>query len=427
MATNQIDLQTGIWNASPYDPDAPAILFCADWAPVRSLREPILERPGSLYGPGVREELATAALRVVNVETTLLADPDAFSPVPKEGPAFGSPAEAVQDLREAGFDLALLANNHSSDFGPEGLTETRRVLEEAGLMVCGVGNTQEDAYRGRTFQLGSTPVAIVNFQEGEEGPCTNRNPGLAGWDLERACAEIERLRKAGRRVIAVPHADKEFLPVPAPYAQTAYRRLVDAGACAVISHHPHVPRGWESYKGAPILYSQGNFLFWSGQPGLFRRLGYMVRFHFTENGTCAFRLIPYHIRPGGLELLDERQRHWFLSQLEKVSGEALAPASTRAFWNAAIDAIPRKAWLRDATGMEFTFRKMQEGDPLGIARLRTRLVSPSHFHFMVDGISRVLEGSHGTSPAELMDILSIWDQPSEAFPLTAADDSPENR
>ena len=417
MSPATVNLQTGIGNAPAYDPDAPALLFCADWAPVRAFRDPLLENPGSLYGAGIRRELASATFRIVNVETTLLADPDAFSPVPKEGPAFASPAEAVQDLREAGFDLALLANNHTSDFGPDGLVETRRVLEDAGLAVCGVGTSQKDAYRGTSFHIGSTSVAIVNFQEGEEGTCTERNPGLAGWDLDRVCAEIEQLEKAGHRVIAVPHADKEYLPVPAPYAQAAYRRLVDAGACAVISHHPHVPRGWEFSKGVPILYSQGNFLFWSGQPGLFRRLGYMVRLHFTESGACAFRLIPYQIRPEGLELLDQQQRHWFLSHLSRVSGDALAPASTRSFWNAAIDAIPREAWLRDATGMEFTFKKMQEGDPLGIARLRTRLVSPSHFHFMIDGISRVLDGAHGTSPAERMEILSLWDQASEAFPL----------
>ncbi len=412
MIPATVDWNTGAWNEPPAGADAPSILFCADWAPVRALEQPIVERPGSLYSAGVRAELERSDLRVVNVETTLLRNPEARRPIVKEGPPFGSPARAVEDLLSAEFDVGLLANNHTGDYGPEGIRETRTVLEEAGLRTTGTGTDQEDAYEALVLEVGGHSVALVNFHEGEEGAHTERNPALAGWDLPRVYAEVARQKAAGRTVIAVPHADREFFPVPAPYGHAAYRGLVEAGADAVIGHHPHVPRGVEIHKGAPVIYSQGNFLFWSGQRGLFRRLGFMVRLYLRER-SVGFRLLPYRIRPDGLVLLEGRERQWLLEQLQSVSGEALRPDSVRAYWRAAMDAFSREEWLRDATGMEFTFKQMQAGEPLGIARLRTRLCCPAHYNFMTEGITRVLEGTHGDSPPELVERVRRWTGPDE--------------
>ncbi|MCC5807717.1 MAG: CapA family protein [Opitutales bacterium] len=413
MTSPLIDWSDGAWSQNGRDEDAPSILFCADWAPTRALEKPIVERPGSLYGKAVRAELERSVLRIVNVETTLQRNPGVLRPVVKEGPPFGSPARAVEDLLSAGFDVGLLANNHTGDFGPEGIVETRALLEEAGLRTTGTGTDQDDAYEALVVTVGGRSVAIVNFHEGEEGAHTGRNPALAGWDLERVRAEVAKQKTAGRLVIAVPHADREFFPVPAPYGHAAYRSLIDAGADAVIGHHPHVPRGIEIYRDAPIIYSQGNFLFWSGQPGLFRRLGYMVRLYVGTDGVAGFRLLPYRIRPDGLVLLEGRERQWLFAQLAAVSGEALQPDSVRAYWRAAMDTFSRDEWLRDATGMEFTFLQMQAGEPLGIARLRTRLCCPAHYHFMTEGITRVIDGTHGNSPPELVDRVRQWTGPSE--------------
>ncbi len=418
MTEKLIDWAEGIWKVHPETENTPSILFCADWAPVRALEPGVVNSPGSLYSEAIRAELRRSTLRVVNVETTLQRKTGVLQPEIKEGPSFGAPAATVKDLLSAGFDVALLANNHMGDFGAAGIFETREILEEAGLQTCGTGSSQEDAYEARVLEIGDHSVALVNFHEGEEGEHTERNPALAGWDLARVGREIARQKAAGRLVIALPHSDREFFPVPAPYGHRAYRGLVDAGADAVIGHHPHVPRGVEIYKGAPIIYSQGNFVFWSGQPGLMRRLGYMVRLYLLPHGELAFRLLPYRIEPKGLRLLEATERQWLFSQLESVSGDALAPESVQAYWHAAMDASSEDEWLSDATGMEYTFKCMRERHPQGIARLRTRLCCPAHYHFMKEGITRVLEGKHGTSPPELIEKFRLWTGSAEG-PISA--------
>ena len=59
----------------------------------------------------------------------------------------------------------------------------------------------------------------------------------------------------------LPHDGIEYVDVPLPETIARYRDFIDYGADGVIGTHPHCPQGWESYKGKPIFYSLGNFLF----------------------------------------------------------------------------------------------------------------------------------------------------------------------
>jgi poly-gamma-glutamate synthesis protein (capsule biosynthesis protein) len=218
-------------------------------------------------------------------------------------------------------------------------------------------------------------------------------------------------------VIVVPRADKEFLPVPAPYIQEPSRSLIDAGASAVIAHHPHVPRGVELYEGCPVFYSQGNFLFWQDHPGLFRKLGFLVKVSVFPEGNLHYRMIPYRIAEEGLQAMNRAQEAWFFRELKSVSGEALSHAGVRRWWNAAIDAISEHSWYSSCTGMDYGFGLIQKRNPIGLARLHTRLSSPSHTEFMIAGINRILSGEYGTSdPADVAKVKQWTEAEGSIFP-----------
>lgn len=403
-----IDWQNGTWTRDHHAVARAALLLCGDWAPVRAYGEILSEKPGELYTPETRAHFDEVDFRALNVEAVLHPEPGTLSPVYKEGPPLEGPADAVKDLKALGIDLAFLANNHIHDFGPIGVRSTRSLIETAGVRTCGTGSSQDDAYKGVAVDIRGTTVAFVNFQEGEEGFYTERAPEVAGWNLDRVCASIREHRKMGRVVIAVPHADREFLPWPAPYIQVAYRNLVKAGAAAVVAHHPHVPRGIEIFKGSPIFYSLGNFAFWQDHEGIFRKLGYMVKLRLSREGIVGWQLVPYRITENRIESLATGTREKFLRRLQSVSGETLAPEAVLAGWNAAIDAISIDSWYGDCTGMDYGMKRMKEHDPVGLARLRTRLSSPSHYTFMVDGITRILDGKHGSSSPELVEMVRLW-------------------
>lgn len=399
---------------------APRLLFTGDWAPVRRFRDLLAEYPGQLYDGEVVRCFAEADARVVNVEAVLAGETERklLEPVYKEGPNLIGPDTAVKDLLALPADVGLLANNHAYDFGPEGLAATVRVLKESEIHTCGHGRNQDEAYQPCVLKIQDTEVALINFQEGEEGPHTYRAPELAGWDLGRVCRSIREQRQAGRRVIAVPHADREFLPLPAPYIQRAYRTLVEAGASAVIGHHPHVPRGVEVWQGCPIVYSLGNFAFWQEHPGLFRKLGLLAELALGDEGSPGLRLFPFRIEAGCIRALRPGEAEWLAEQLGAVSGPGLHPDRVKAHWEAAIDSLPLESWYEDCTGMAYGMQLMEQQDPAGLARLRTRLSSPAHTEFMTAGINRILSGQHGRSDPALRERVRLWTELANAGPFT---------
>jgi hypothetical protein len=182
-----------------------------------------------------------------------------------------------------------------------------------------------------------------------------------------------------------------------------------------------VPRGIELYAGAPICYSQGNFLFSHEHAGLFRRLGYMVELVVSRQGPPGLRLVPYYLNASGIHLLTTEQKEWFMNQLLSVSGNNLAPERVRAWWEAAIDAISIDDWYQSCTGMDYGMNLMRKGDPVGLARLRTRLSAPAHYEFMIAGIDRILSGQHGTSDPQMLETVHLWTEALEdAFPVFAS-------
>lgn len=389
------------------------LLFTGDWAPVRHFENILSQQPGRLYHPALAGVFANADYRIVNVEAVLSHQPESLTPVYKEGPNLAGPAAAVADLQRLGTDLALLANNHSYDFGTEGLHSTARILDKAGIPSTGWAKGQADAYHGKVVAFPTTEVAFVNFQEGEEGPFTDRAPEIAGWDLARVTDSIRQHSRQGRTVIAIPHGGREYLPCPAPYIQQTYRQLVEAGAAAVIAHHPHVPRGMEVYRGAPILYSLGNFAFWQDHPGLFRKLGLLAEVALGPSGQIGLRLLPYRITESAIRPLHSSEFAPFQTELAALSGPHLAPDKVKAQWNAAIDAIPLEEWYLDCTGMDYGMQLMKQQDPVGLARLRTRLSSPAHFRFITDGINRILAGRHGQSAPHRLQRHQLWTEATD--------------
>ena len=108
-----------------------------------------------------------------------------------------------------------------------------------------------------TFRFGAETIVkdTANFQE----TIPNRQ------DMERIAAEIREAKKMADIVLVSIHAHQPRLPgpsnIPAEFLETFARRCIDEGADAILGHGPHELRGIEVYKGKPIFYSLGNFIF----------------------------------------------------------------------------------------------------------------------------------------------------------------------
>jgi poly-gamma-glutamate synthesis protein (capsule biosynthesis protein) len=182
---------------------------------------------------------------------------------------FRSPPELVAPaLARAGFDMVSLANNHSLDYGIEGLRDTLQALEQAGVRHAGAGENLAAARRPAFLEAAGKRIAVLAYSLTfpEESWASDTQPGTAFGHEHHVRADVAAARKKADIVLVSFHWGQEGSSDPRPYQRQLGRAAIDAGAAAVVGHHPHVLQGIEHYKDGVILYSLGNFVFGSYSP-----------------------------------------------------------------------------------------------------------------------------------------------------------------
>lgn len=217
---------------------------------------------GRVLGPELEAIVREADFSVCNFEAPVHSDGTAVS---KSGPHHSQRRETVAGLRDQGFDLVLLANNHIMDFGANGLDATLAALDEAGLRHIGAGLDRETAHSTEVAEINGLRIGLINFAEAQYGvldECVDDNtPGYAWVNDITVPDRVRALRRDCDFVIALCHAGLENYSVPQKYWRRKYRQLCDLGVDVVIGSHPHVPQGVERYGESLIFYSLGNLYF----------------------------------------------------------------------------------------------------------------------------------------------------------------------
>ena len=183
---------------------------------------------------------------------------------------FRLPPERVRIFQELGLDLVTLANNHALDFGMDALLDTCDTLDQAGIYHVGAGRNLEEACKpviitekGESIGfLGASrviPVGSWNASASKPGMLTTYDPKIL-------VDEIKKLREQCDYLVVYVHWGIERSERPEDYQRSLGKQYIDAGADVVIGSHPHVLQGVEYYKGKPIVYSLGNFIFGSSIP-----------------------------------------------------------------------------------------------------------------------------------------------------------------
>jgi poly-gamma-glutamate synthesis protein (capsule biosynthesis protein) len=211
-----------------------------------------------------RAYLTGADVTVGNLETPLSRRGRA---VPGKTFTFRGSPSVARGLSVAGFDLVGQGNNHARDFGALALKDTITNLDRAGIAHAGAGLNRSAAFKPAIIERNGAKIAYLSYSQ--IGPAsfaaTSRGPGTA---YTTGLAGV-------RRQIAAAHKDADYVivsfhwGVERSYKPTSTqvrfgRMAIDAGADAVLSHHPHVIQGVEYYKGRIIAYSLGNFVFSPG-------------------------------------------------------------------------------------------------------------------------------------------------------------------
>ncbi|MEP6756800.1 MAG: CapA family protein, partial [Chthonomonadales bacterium] len=166
-------------------------------------------------------------------------------------------------LKDAGFKIVCLANNHSLDYDRPALVETIAALERNGIPFAGAGRTKADAHRAVILNVKGLKVAFLAYLGLFPAILPEREgkPSVAMAEATAIRRDIAAVRSQVDFVIVSLHAGVERKRHHSSRQENIAHTMVDAGADMVIGHHPHVVQDFETYKGKPIFYSLGNFVF----------------------------------------------------------------------------------------------------------------------------------------------------------------------
>jgi poly-gamma-glutamate synthesis protein (capsule biosynthesis protein) len=243
-----------------------------DAGPARSLNH---EGWDHVFGP-IAGVLRSADVAMVNLETPISGDPLA-----RTAPLlFDAPPAMLHALAAAGVDVVSTANNHAYDQRRVGVEATWKHLAEAGLRGVGSGVSEAAAWEPLIIEKNGMRIGFLSFTRWLNGARNPAEPdtsphvayvpyrGKVNGSWETPEAAVELVRAAARRcdaLIVAIHWGIEYMHTPNPEDRKLARALLEAGATAIIGHHPHVLQPIEPYRTTSgrdtlIAFSLGNLI-----------------------------------------------------------------------------------------------------------------------------------------------------------------------
>ncbi|WP_432199953.1 CapA family protein [Erythrobacter sp. W53] len=285
-----------------------------------------LDRDLDALFTAMKPYIATSDLASINLES-VVSEEQPGTPSPKKF-VFYSPPELTNALRRAGIDHVALGNNHTADYGDEGVNTTIDALDAAGVAWSGAGMNIDEAERASRLKVNGKKLGIYSFV-GWRGTWTpnqtaSETKAGAAWGPRKRVERVTtRERRAGYTPIMHFHGNAEYGDRSSELSVPRFRAAIEQSAPVVIGHHPHVTHGLEIYRGGLIAHSLGNFLFDQDRPQT--QVSYALKVWLERGKFLRAEAIPLNIldyRPvpaiGGMREASLRRLHWLSAEMGTV-------------------------------------------------------------------------------------------------------------
>ena len=294
---------------------------------------------GDLFPKTVKEipSIPECDFCVANLECAIINNGKAIS---KDGPSLCVAENKIEILKKLGVNLVGLANNHSMDFGKDGIENTIKILKENNIAFAGC-NLGDNSF---IKDLNNIKVGFYFVSEHQY------NIGVNTFDESRCLNEIKELKSKSDFVIVLFHGGKEYYKYPTPLQQLNCHKFIDSGADYVVCQHSHCVGCEETYKGAEIIYGQGNFIFpYSEKEGF--KTGVILQLEIDENLVCKTTLLPtVHYDPEIIRYASDKEAQKILTEFDRCTKD-LAEKTANVLYDKMIEEC----------GLDFLYRLFNKG------------------------------------------------------------------
>ncbi|MBO2463495.1 CapA family protein [Actinomadura violacea] len=281
----------------------------------------------------LRPLIDTADIGICHMETPLATRSGPF-----EGyPAFNSPPQIVDAIRDLGYDTCSTASNHTLDQGDAGVRRTLGALDAASVKHTGSARGPAEAERADLLDVRGVKVAQLSYTYGTNGvPIPSNRPWLvnSGLDAPAILHAAARARAGGAAIVIVSlHWGEEYQHAPTGEQRALARRLLASpDVDLIIGDHVHVVQPFEQINGKWVAYGMGNQIANPIANSEDTHEGLVARFRLTRDAAGRWRaaasFVPTLVEPGPpIRLVD----------LPRALARGDLPAGTRARYRAALD------------------------------------------------------------------------------------------
>lgn len=247
--------------------DSITVAFTGDILLDRGVRQIINHNsPDALFSPSIDSLFAHTDIVVGNLECPAT---DINEPCYKRF-IFRAEPEWLHTLKKHHITHLNLANNHSVDQGRRGLMSTIQNIRDAEMIPFGAGTNMSEAAEPVLIAKEPREVYLVASLRLplEALPYLPDEPSVSQESFNDMIARVANLRAQHPEacIIVTLHWEIEHTTKPTAQQRLEAHRIIDAGADAIIGHHTHTMQTIESYRGKPIYYGIGNFIFDQRQP-----------------------------------------------------------------------------------------------------------------------------------------------------------------
>ena len=201
-------------------------------------------------------------------------------------------------LKENGFTLVSLANNHLADFKAKGVVNTLDTLDKVGLKHVGAGRNLTEAAEYDIQEINGVKIATIAVSDiiPKDFAARDSKAGILTTKTLKYYQAVKDASEKADLVIANIHWGVEYGMTETEAQQQLARNLINWGVDVVIGSHPLVHQPVEKYGDGIIFYSMGNFVF---DQGWSRTKDSMVlNYYVDEDGNCSFEITPIRIKDG---------------------------------------------------------------------------------------------------------------------------------
>ena len=345
---------------SPVPSDQVTLIFGGDIS-LDDLNFDQLEAEGGFFADV--EEYFNADVSLVNLATPMAT---AATSLNEEFQQRTRP-EAARLLANSGIDMVNLTHSNLMQYGAEGLTETLTALDSNGLYRVGAGRNATEARRPEILEVKGKRIAYLSYAMGGNNAAidTSALKERAGSDNETVARELENFKRstafeerAGFNAQNMPEIVQDLqairdqvdwivvnfrwvdhLEETPNFVQTNLARLaIDQGADVVVGYHPTVVQGGEIYKGRPIAYSLGDFVFSPDQP-LQDQDSAVLKVALKED-QMQVEFVPVRIRASLPQTLTGDDGQAVLQRIQNASAQFETPLKSSVVLDLKAPAVP---------------------------------------------------------------------------------------